>query len=64
MSDLCKLKALLDEFGVQYKLREYADGTIYITCEEGDEKVSGYPDFFTGFNFSVDGKFVDMGAWE
>lgn len=64
MSDLEKLKALLDDFGVGYKTKSTEDGGTCIECAEGHEKVSGYSGFFTNFYFDRDGKFVDMGAWE
>ena len=36
---------------------------IFCTAEEHD-KVTGYFDFFTRFEFNSDGSFVRMGAWE
>ena len=59
MTDKEKLIALLNEFGI-----EFVDNGTSIKCEEGMDKVGGYTRFFTDFEFSEDGKFVKMGAWE
>ena len=80
LSDYNKLKTLLDGFGVKYedvtgvKITEYRCGGIL--CSNGkrirvDErindyngKVTGYSMFFTTFEFTTEGKFIQMGAWE
>ena len=74
MTDYDKLKQLFDEFGVEYDVikdakRLTADETAYEPCKtirtnEGGKKVTGYFDFFTLFDFDLDGKFIEMGAWE
>lgn len=73
MTDLEKLKNLLDEFGIVYdeapsedippNLRSEggADITVYA---DGGPKNKGYLGFFTDFAFDKDGKFVEMGSWE
>lgn len=60
MNDKEKLKALLKEFGIEYKTIEQD----LIRCEEGDKKVKGYGCFYTDFVFDNDGKFIEMGAYE
>lgn len=59
LTDKEKLVNLFKEFGV-----EFIDEDIYITCEQGGEKVKGYYGFVTIFSFTEDGKFINMGAWE
>lgn len=72
MTDLEKLKALLDEWGVPYS--EEVDGER-IMVKHGNEmlgsaslpqsdKVTGYHGFFTEYVFAGDGSFVRVGAWE
>lgn len=63
MSDKEKLVALLEEFGVGFVEEQTARG-IEIVCEQGASKVGGYGGFVTIFKFSVDGEFLEMGAWE
>ena len=62
MTDYEKLKALLTEFGVGFT--EDAAAPLAISCMHGDDLIGGYPCFFTIFEFSEDGKFERMGAWE
>lgn len=70
MTDLEKLKKLLDEFGVEYSEdkktteQHYKHDFIAITCVAGKKKVEGYSGFITIFEFTLDGKFIQMGAWE
>ena len=67
MTDLEKLKALLDEFGVGYSCqqgtRDFATGHS-LSCDQGNAKVDGYYGFCTEFEFCADGRFVRMGAFE
>jgi len=63
MTDYDKLKALLTEFGVGFTEIE-EDGNKVIHCEEGDVKITGYGMFYTTFDFTPEGKFIKMGAWE
>ncbi len=63
MTDLDKLKGLLSEFGVEYTSVE-ALGVISIACSQGSVKVSGYVEFYTAFEFTSEGEFILMGAWE
>ena len=64
MSDLKKLKSLLDSFGVEYTETNADDDSIIIECVEGMRKVSGYRSFLTQFQFDGSGNFIQMGAWE
>lgn len=78
VTDLDKLKALLDEWGVPYLDRLPDDGSQGRGIIVGDlgyaggggaeiapsEKVTGYGGFYTAFEFSEDGSFLRMGAWE
>ena len=65
MTDKEKLEKLLTEFGVEYREKsgEMVDIDI-IQCKEGCKKVGGYIDFYTSFEFNIDGSFKEMGAWE
>lgn len=68
MTDKEKLIALLTEFGVGFTeeegLNEDRGEVSIIECAEGSDKVDGYVGFMTHFIFTLDGKFVEMGAWE
>jgi hypothetical protein len=70
-------KTLLNEFGVKFKEdtgKVVNYDTDEVLCENGksievsnngdNEKVTGYCGFFTIFDFSDEGKFLIMGAWE
>lgn len=61
-SDKEKLLALLNEFGIGFKLD--GEGPHTVVCSEGDAKVEGYRCFFTAFFFDEKGAFQKMGAWE
>lgn len=75
MTDLEKLKALLDKWGVGYhesrrdfirQSLENFDG-VAITIDgvaNDSEKWDSYLGFFTEFVFNPDGSFKMMGAWE
>jgi hypothetical protein len=58
-TDRERLVELLTDFGVGFE-----EGMWEITCSEGNAKIDGYPFYFTCFEFDMDGKFVEMGAWE
>ena len=73
MTDLDKLKELLDGWGVPHKL--YGAGPEYICGQaikvggythQHDPRgtVTGYNGMYTLFEFDDDGKFISMGAWE
>ena len=63
VTDYEKLKALFDEFGIGYD--EMSTGKLgYLRCKEGGEKIEGYVEFYTDFDFDKDGNFLTMGAWE
>ena len=58
MTDIEKLKALFDEFGIGYR-----DIGTAITCHYGDDKVDGYPEQYVTFDFDSEGGFEEMGVW-
>ena len=58
MTDIEKLKALFDEFGIGYR-----DIGTAITCHYGDDKVDGYPEQYVTFDFDAEGGFEEMGVW-
>jgi len=63
MTDLEKLEALLNEFGVSYDTNKESSRTT-ITCIQGHSKVDGYGGFYVEFEFNQDGSFEQMGLWE
>ncbi len=73
MTDLEKLKNLLDEFGIVYEeapsenippnFRSEKGTDIIISSEDGPKNL-GHFGFYTDFAFDKDGKFVEMGSWE
>lgn len=77
MTDLQRLKSLLDNIGVGYKIKQHVkqcndpfsletempDG-ISLICEEGMAKVEGYGGFCTSFYFDNNENFTNMGAYE
>jgi hypothetical protein len=63
MKDIEKLKALLNEFGVEYSTEAVDDG-VGIVCRSGADKVDGYCSFFVEFQFEEDGRFKKIGIWE
>lgn len=62
MTDLDKLTSLLDEFGVEYHLTDIGDWKN-VSMRYGDRKVGGYVGFGTEFNFTSDGSFHGIGAY-
>ncbi len=70
-TDKEKLKALLTEWDVPF-VEEKNENVIAVgnppftssTFFVPSEKVTGYMGFFTAFEFTDDGKFIQMGAWE
>lgn len=58
-SDLQKLKALLNEFGVGFEESGQA-----IVCEEGHNKVVGYLGFSAAFEFDESGNFKQISLGE
>ena len=72
MNDLHRFLALMDDFGVEYKISlcppihyiPFSAGGYTVRMSQGDRNVDGYSFFFTEFNFSTDGSFQEMGAWE
>lgn len=59
MTDKEKIISLFKEFGVGMDIDEKS-----ITLTEGASKVTGYNGFVTIFEFSEEGMFVSVGAWE
>lgn len=65
MTDIEKLKALLDDWGIIYQVTEIDDSLQAIVVEaRGGPKQHGYGDFFTEVRFSPGGGFHDLGIWE
>ena len=69
-TDYDKMKNQLLEWRVGFRehtwTAEENDGTPVkvIQCEEGMDKVNGYTCFMVEFVFNMDGKFLEIGAWE
>lgn len=64
-TDKQKLEDLLIEFGVGFKSDVFSNvDRSYIKCKEGRDKVGGYVEFYTNFEFDLDGEFIELGAWE
>ena len=61
MTDKEKLVALLTEFGVEWRAKGQ-----HIKCGGYNhyKKIIGFNGFYTEFEFDIDGKFLQMGAWE
>ena len=77
MSDLQRLKDLLDSWDVPYLVDSEGEGgfsrpfVVSVIVGEGpgignpySDRVDGFPGFFTRYDFSVAGVFLRMGAWE
>lgn len=62
MSDRSELCALLDKWGVSWARTK--DDIDVAGDGQDNEKVTGYPGFYTLFEFTEDGEFMKMGAWE
>lgn len=70
-TDIDKLKKLLDEFGVPYKVykdSKKSDGGMFddLVIEQNSisNKVDGYTGFYISFEFEKSGDFIRCGAWE
>lgn len=71
MTDLDKLKSLLDEWGTPY-IEDTEDGETAVILEAdsqyqdipGKGKVVGYGSFVTHFTFDENGGFLHVGIWE
>jgi hypothetical protein len=73
-SDFEKVRCLLTELGIGYVIEksEIIGAATCIRCGRmcGDKnfdqhaKVGGYTDFYTSFEFTDDGQFIEIGAWE
>jgi hypothetical protein len=61
LTDLDKLKTLLDEWEVPY---EEEDNVIMLEAGHDDSKVIGYGGFVTHVTFDENGGFRRIGIWE
>ncbi len=59
MTDYEMVKKLLDDLGIEYSIENHTEG-MTLTCEEGFEKVVAHYGFYVDWNFTHDGKFVDL----
>jgi hypothetical protein len=72
MSDLTKMKEMLDEAKIPYKeidaSENYAGEGVHTELSveggKGDTHWLGYSDFVVSMYFEDDGSLVKMGAWE
>lgn len=65
MTDLDRLKTLLDEWEVPYEEDENVIMLEASSCAwDDDKKVIGYDGFVTHVSFDADGKFSRIGIWE
>lgn len=75
MTDLDRLKALFDEWGVEYTEPDYTGRflgepvygdkkAVEVRATDDNAKVGGYGGFFASFYFNQDGAFHAMGIWE
>lgn len=67
MTDIEKLKALLKEFGIEYKETLCTSNNEEVTEIKIGERIGnteGYIWFFCYFIFKKDGKFDSVGVWE
>jgi hypothetical protein len=58
-TDLEKLTAVFTELGVGFEVRENV-----VVCEKGMGSNIGYNGFSANFEFTPEGKFVNLGIWE
>lgn len=74
---LDRLRAILDEAGVEHKIKfgytledeqgqdiVYTKGAQALRIKQGYEKVEGYFDFYCEFYFDEDGNMTGAGCWE
>jgi len=72
VTDLEEFVSLMHKFGVgldrsqsfKPNLRPKEVSLEIVEMCEGNDKVTGYPCFCTRFEFTPEGGFVKMGAWE
>lgn len=76
MSELNRLRDLLEDFGIPYEVNTYSNNQYvsfgYDYCKVIGEsenvtshpKIAGYFGFYSSFVFDLDGKFIKAGAWE
>ena len=65
MTDFGDLTRLLDRWEVPYTVNhEGATVTVSVVQDGKSPRVTGYMAFFTDFEFTHDGGFIEMGAWE
>ena len=67
MTDLKRLRKFLHKAEIEYteyKFPPRCPERVRIVCREGNSGVSGYNGFYTDFEFTIEGKFITMGAYE
>jgi hypothetical protein len=68
MTDFDRVKELLLHLGVggSYYETKNALGTAFkiIRCREGEEKVTGYPEFYMEYVFDKNGAFIEINIGE
>ena len=66
MTDYENFIALMDKFGVGYKVETLQASPIryLVSMRHGDRKVGGYEGYGVEFNFNIDGSFQVMGAYD
>ena len=64
ITDLNRWRDLLDSCGIGCEQITEDNGQIYLKMVEGRNKISGYSGFFTLVEFSSDGEFITIGAYE
>lgn len=64
-TDADRWRQFLTSFGIEF--REEKNGQepgCTLVMEEGKQKISGYQGFYVDVEFDMDGRFVQIGAWE
>ena len=68
MTDFDRVKELLLYLGVgssYYETKNVLGGPLkIIRCREGEEKVTGYPEFYMEYNFDENGTFIGINIGE
>lgn len=65
-TDLEKFIELYKSIGIELATKDYdKKGSVFCTIEAGDnDKLKGYPGFYTNIVFDVNGKFIEQGFYE
>lgn len=65
MTDIDKVKSLLDELKIGYSIEEEVDTTLIMLTADKDNLVTGYYGFYAYFSFHTDsGSFEKVGIYE